>query len=264
MKLAPTLKGVSLTPVRTGLIILCAGVAWFFAVFIPQPAILAVMSTDPLTALYLMLEHGVLDACFIIAAFYFTAAVLGRRATPTDLGLTRFPFLDVTPTDATPTPWWQTLINAILFLAASLALVILGAFILLIVQGPWEALIHLSFGLTALNNDWGLPGLLQQKPISFGVEVFVLCLLAPFAEEVLFRGFLFQWLARRFNVWAGVLVSALIFTTVHWSIFGFANTALLGIFSALLLRTTRSLWPSVALHSLWNILFVLFALGLLR
>src|SRR5579859_2565193 len=116
MKLVPTLKGAPLASTLTGLIILCAGVTFFFAVFIPQPAILAVMNTDPLTALYLSLEHGVLDICFIIAAFYFTSAVLGRRATPTDLGLTRFPFIDVTPTDATPTPWWQTLINAILFL----------------------------------------------------------------------------------------------------------------------------------------------------
>jgi len=259
MKLTSTLKGIFPTPARMGLIILCAGIAFFFAIFIPQPQILAVMNTDPLTSLYLILEHGVLDICFLLATFYFATAVLGRSATPADLGLTRFPFLE-----GTPSSWWKVLVNAILFLAASLALVIIGAFILLLVQGPWEAWIQSIFGLSAPANDWGLPGLLQQKPISFTVEVFVLCLLAPLAEECLFRGFLFQWLARRYNLWAGILLSSLIFTTVHWNLFGFGNTFLLGVFSALLLRSTRSLWPSVALHSLWNVLFVLFALGMLR
>jgi membrane protease YdiL (CAAX protease family) len=106
--------------------------------------------------------------------------------------------------------------------------------------------------------------LLTQKPISFGVEVFVLCLLAPCAEEILFRGFLFQWLASRFGLWPGIGLSALLFTAIHWSLFGAVNTYLLAIFAALLLRYSRSLWPGVALHSLWNFLFVLFAVGILR
>ncbi|HLZ60747.1 MAG TPA: hypothetical protein VKR06_27685, partial [Ktedonosporobacter sp.] len=156
LKLTPTLKGILPTPALIGLIILGAGVIWFAAVFLPQAAILTVMNTDPLTALYLALEHGILDACFIIAAFSFTSAVLGRSATAADLGLTHFPFLDVTLMGATPTRGFQTLINAILFLAASLALVIIGTFLLLIAQGPWERIVQLTFGLTAPANDWGL------------------------------------------------------------------------------------------------------------
>jgi len=210
-------------------------VVFFFAIFIPQQAILSVMNTDPLTALYLILEHGVLDACFVIAAFLFTSAVLQQRATLVDLALTTRPPL--------------------LVALSSLALVIFGLFILLIVQGRWEMFIQAVFHLAAPANDWGLPGLRAHLPISFGVEVFVLCGLAPFAEEVLFRGFLFQWLERRFNLWIGVVVSSLVFSSVHASIFGLANTLLLGVFSALLLRYSRSLWFG---------LFVLFALGMVK
>src|SRR5579859_1526904 len=142
MKIASSVKGTPLAPALTGLLILCLGLVWFFAVYIPQPAILSIMNTDPLTALYLILEHGILDACFILAAFYFTTAVLGRRASATDLGLTRFPLLD-----DEPAPGWQTLLSAILFMAACLALIIVGTLIILIVQGSWEGLVRLTTGL---------------------------------------------------------------------------------------------------------------------
>jgi uncharacterized protein len=98
----------------------------------------------------------------------------------------------------------------------------------------------------------------------FWERIYVMCLLAPFAEEVLFRGFLFQWLERRFNLWAGVVISSLVFSAVHASIFGLANTLLLGVCSALLLRYSRSLWFGVLLHGMWNGLFVMFALGMVK
>src|SRR5579859_4932647 len=188
-------------PLLKGILILMVGLGWFFSVFLPQPAILAVMNTDPLMAIYLFLEHGILDACFILAAFYFMTAVLQRRATPTDLALVQFPFLDEMPSGV-----GRALVNMLLFLTASLALVIIAVFLLLIAQGPWERLVQLTFGLTAPANDWSLPGLLTLKPFSFLVEILVLCLLAPLVEEILFRAFLFQCLARRFNLWAGVLL----------------------------------------------------------
>jgi membrane protease YdiL (CAAX protease family) len=260
MKLTPAHKSaLQWTPALKGLSILFIGVVWFFAVFIPQPAILEIMNTDPLTALYLTLEHGILDACFIIAAFYFLTASLSRTATSIDMGLVQFPFLEERPASR-----WRTLALGALFLVATLAIIVVAAFLLLFVQGRWEIVLHDGFHLSVPVNDWGLPDLLRQKPISFGVEIFVLCLLAPCAEEILFRGFLFQWLASRFGVFPGVLLSSLIFMAIHWSLFGAANTFLLGISAALLLRSSRSLWPGVALHALWNLLFVLFAVGVLR
>jgi membrane protease YdiL (CAAX protease family) len=246
-------------PALKGALILVIGAAWFFAVFIPQPAILRMMNTDALTALYLILEHGVLDACFIIAAFSFLTAALSRTATPLDMGLVQFPFFEERPASR-----WSRLLLGTLYLIATLAIIVVAAFLLLLVQGRWEIVLHDGFHLPVPVNDWGLPDLLRHKPISFGVEIFVLCLLAPCAEEFLFRGFLFQWLASRFGVFPGVLLSSLIFMAIHWSLFGAANTFLLGVFAALLLRASRSLWPGVALHALWNLLFVLSAVGVLR
>jgi len=248
-------------PIATikGFLILVGGLVFFFAIYIPQTAILAIMNTDLLTALYLSLEHGVLDTCYILAAFYFMTAILARRATLFDMGLVQIPFFENMPTRR-----FSTFAIGAFFLLTSLALVVIGDFVLLIVQVQWELLLQNAFHLIAPVSNWGLPDLLKQKPVAFGVEAFVLCILAPFAEEVLFRGMLFQWLARRFGLWTGVLASAFIFSIIHASIFGFANLFVLGIFAALLLRTSRSLWPGIILHSLWNVLFLLFALGVLR
>ena len=247
------------TPMLKGVLSLAIGLAFFFVVYIPQAAILSIMHTDLLTALYLVFEHGILDTCFIIAAFSFTSAMLMRKASPADLGLVQFPFINDQLTS-----WWRRPVPRLLLLAISLTLVIIGVFVLLLTEDQWAILLHSAFNLAAPVNDLGLPALLQYKPVAFGVEVFVLCLLAPFAEEVMFRGFLFQWLARRFGLWTGILVSSFLFAAFHWDLFGFANSFLLGIFAALLLRASRSLWPAIALHALWNVLFVLFALGVLH
>ena len=243
-----------------GLLILAGGFALFFAVFIPRFSIIAVMNTDLLTALFLLFEHGILDVCYVLAAFFFLSAILLRRATLADIGLARFPFLERTPTRGL----LGQLGSGALFLLATLALVLLGEVILVFVQGQWLLLLQNAFHMITPFDDWGLPALWKQKPLSCGVEIFVLCGLAPFAEEVLFRGMLFQWLAGRFGLWIGVLFSAFIFSIMHWNLPGFANFFLLGIFSALLFRTSRSLWPSIVMHSLWNALFVLAAFGVLH
>src|SRR6266496_4007525 len=170
------------TPMLKGILFLAIGVLIFFVVYIPQAAILSIMHTDLLTALYFIFEHGVLDTCFIIAAFSFTSAMLMRRASPADLGLVQFPFINDQLTS-----WWRRPVPRLLLLAISLTLVIIGVFVLLLTEDQWAILLHSAFNLAAPVNDLGLPALLQYKPVAFGVEVFVLCLLAPFAEEVLFR-----------------------------------------------------------------------------
>ncbi len=145
-----------------GFLILAIGLAFFFAVHIPQLAILAVMNTDLLTALYLSLEHGVLDACFVLAAFYLMTAVLARRATLVDMGLMQFPFLEKTSTRGL-----SMLVSGAPQLLMVLALILFGGFILLIVQRQWELLLQNAFHLIAPVNNWGLPDLWQQKKFFF-------------------------------------------------------------------------------------------------
>jgi CAAX protease family protein len=83
--------------------------------------------------------------------------------------------------------------------------------------------------------------------------IFVI-LIAPFAEEFFFRGFLFQALRRSWGTWGGALGSALIFSAFHLEPSKFVQLAILGMALALLFDKTDSLWPCILLHALNNTL----------
>ncbi|WHZ19197.1 MAG: hypothetical protein OJF55_001346 [Rhodanobacteraceae bacterium] len=81
---------------------------------------------------------------------------------------------------------------------------------------------------------------------------------APFVEELVFRGVLLSGLASRMHIGWAVVLSALVFGCVHLPDFKFAwypvpALVLLGVASAWLRLKTRSLWPSITLHATNNL-----------
>ena len=77
------------------------------------------------------------------------------------------------------------------------------------------------------------------------------------AEEVLFRGLLFQILGIRWGLKPAVLISAVLFALLHIfnmniNLLAFTNLALFGVFAALYAVREGSLWGVFALHSAWN------------
>ena len=83
---------------------------------------------------------------------------------------------------------------------------------------------------------------------------FLLIAVAPLAEEVFFRGFLYQAFRNSFGVLPGALLSALIFGAIHFEFFKLVQLAILGVILALLFEKTKSLWPPIILHGLNNTL----------
>lgn len=80
----------------------------------------------------------------------------------------------------------------------------------------------------------------------------LLVVLTPISEEVIFRGFMLKGLASRFGWTTAALVSSLLFGMVHGQLNVAIDTAIMGWFSAQLAISTKSLWPSIAMHSLKN------------
>lgn len=79
----------------------------------------------------------------------------------------------------------------------------------------------------------------------------------PAFEELAFRGLLFFSLRKRLGVWGAALVSASLFSAVHfYSVTGFLSTLWSGVVWALVFERTHSLLPAVAAHGLYNALFV--------
>jgi membrane protease YdiL (CAAX protease family) len=74
--------------------------------------------------------------------------------------------------------------------------------------------------------------------------------IAPFAEELVFRGYLMNLWRARWGTWAGVLLSSLVFGLFHFERAIFA--AVMGIAFALIYLRYDSLWPGVILHAAVN------------
>jgi membrane protease YdiL (CAAX protease family) len=87
-------------------------------------------------------------------------------------------------------------------------------------------------------------------------------LVAPFSEELFFRGFLFGGLEARFGWKKSALISALLFAMFHLDLASLVPTFLLGWIFANLYHQSRSIWPGIVLHFLTNALGICSLLAL--
>ncbi len=86
-------------------------------------------------------------------------------------------------------------------------------------------------------------------------------------EELMFRGYAFQILARRFGLWPVIPAFAALFAVGHFdnpaaSWAGVANTALWGVVLGLAWWRSRDLWLPIGLHFGWNWALPLFGVRL--
>jgi membrane protease YdiL (CAAX protease family) len=88
------------------------------------------------------------------------------------------------------------------------------------------------------------------------VVLLVAAVLAPFSEEVFFRGFVLPGLSMRLGFPIAVVLSALLFALVHGAVGLLIPTFIAGLLFAWLFQRTRSLWASIAAHTIQNTLAV--------
>ena len=79
--------------------------------------------------------------------------------------------------------------------------------------------------------------------------------IAPFAEEYLFRGLLFQAMHREWSDWRATVGSALFFAVLHPPT-AWIPVGLVGLANAELFKRTGRLGPAVALHRVYNAMVV--------
>ena len=91
----------------------------------------------------------------------------------------------------------------------------------------------------------------RNHPLPVLASLLAAVLIAPFCEEIFFRGYLFAGLLRGMSGWAAVLVSALIFAIVH-DIGSAIPIFILGLVLAIVRWRTGSIWPTIALHITFN------------
>lgn len=99
-------------------------------------------------------------------------------------------------------------------------------------------------------------GILNQR-IAFGVSVI---LLAPIAEEILFRGLIYPTIKNLGFPKVGLWISAIVFALMHQNMAGMIPFIFLGIVLVLVYEETDSLLAPILTHSIFNTANFLFML----
>ena len=88
---------------------------------------------------------------------------------------------------------------------------------------------------------------------------FLIACLAPVIEEIVFRGILQNAIKRKAGPWAGIFLSACIFSFLHPQLpLGFLPVMVLGIVFGMLAEARKSLVPSIIAHSMNNGVIIVF------
>jgi membrane protease YdiL (CAAX protease family) len=105
--------------------------------------------------------------------------------------------------------------------------------------------------LLGVSADQGLVDVVAQLESPWLLALGV-CVVAPLAEELFFRGFVFAGLRARFGWVKAALISAAAFCLLHLQPIQALPIFVLGLFFALLYEKSRSLWPAIAMHAAIN------------
>ncbi len=84
------------------------------------------------------------------------------------------------------------------------------------------------------------------------IAVFV----APFFEEIIFRGVIYQFLRKYFGVFSAAILSSVVFSLLHFNTAQFLPVLGLGVLLCLVFEYTGSLVSAIAVHILNNGLFL--------
>jgi len=103
----------------------------------------------------------------------------------------------------------------------------------------------------------------DSDPLAVIMFLITLGVLPGLCEETLFRGFLYTSLRRKFGVFISIVVSAALFSLVHFDLGGALPLFVLGALFAYVFERTKSLLPAMVAHCMWNSGTFLMALTML-
>ncbi len=104
--------------------------------------------------------------------------------------------------------------------------------------------------------------LMPDNPLGFIMMVFVLTIIAPVGEELLFRGFLQKFLEDHWkDITRAVLVTSLFFALIHLNPFWAIQIYILGVVLGYVAWRTQSVYPSLVFHGVINGMALLIGVG---
>lgn len=123
-----------------------------------------------------------------------------------------------------------------------------GAVVFIAFEGAYQAIVH-PHNPQKVVQDIGAN--LSTTLLILGAVVVVG--LAPVCEELFFRGFLYRALRLRMGMWLAALVDGAVFGLVHGYLIIVPVLAFLGFVFCIVYEYTGSIFPTIAMHSLNNL-----------
>ena len=117
------------------------------------------------------------------------------------------------------------------------------------------------FGLMIQLTGVEMPGYGQQDSYipffgndAFGLSVGIIFVIfiAPFIEELFFRGFVYRVFTKTWPVWLGSILTAAVFAFVHFQFINFIPLFIVGLFLNWAYQRTKSVWVAVGFHMINN------------
>jgi len=119
----------------------------------------------------------------------------------------------------------------------------------------WASVLQLV-GVSQPDSSVPILKLFGNTPFGFVVIFLLTVIIAPVAEEVFFRAFLYQAFRERYGILAGLLISATIFAFFHFSMLAALPVFIfIGALLGLMFETFDSVYPAILLHALNNFFF---------
>jgi membrane protease YdiL (CAAX protease family) len=114
-----------------------------------------------------------------------------------------------------------------------------------------------GMGLTPPASDGvGLTAVFGPGVVGMVLTIVVVALVGPLLEELLLRGVVLGAVSARIGVWPAIAACALAFALLHASLWSLLPLTVLGVGLGWLAVRSRSLWPAVLAHVLYNAVLV--------
>ncbi len=97
-----------------------------------------------------------------------------------------------------------------------------------------------------------LAPIFDSSVITIGLGVLIVVIAAPIIEEVFFRGLILRPLINKFGLRWGSVLTALIFSVLHFPWQSFIPIFILGMIINSIVIRSKSLWPAIAFHMINN------------
>lgn len=90
--------------------------------------------------------------------------------------------------------------------------------------------------------------------------IFLAVVMAPLAEETIFRGYIFGTIRQHLGRWPAILINSAVFAMIHGHVPALLGLFILAVFLTLIYEHTGSLWAPIILHAFFNSVTIIYSL----